>query len=175
MDFALSQPSGLTLAPGVVRAAASGRKGVIGRGKGVNRRARGRVLGFVRGTPPHGDTAMKLISPALCALALGASAAAAQTPRLVDYAGNTWGYFYYERGGASEAVLTGQPGLLWGQPEGVITLVSRDGRALGAGDRAQGAQLARLLCEQQGRVFNTASQGAWLSNGRLSFDGDCSR
>ena len=175
MTFALPQPSTPNRASGAAWSAARGRKGVIARGQGVIRRVGGRVLDCRRGTPPPGGILMTSLVPALCALVLSAGAAAAQTPRLAEYSGSTWGYFLYETGGDLESVLSGQPRLHWGHPDAVITLVSRDGHAVRAQDRAEGARLARALCERQGRFFNTASQGAFLSNGGLSFAGDCTR
>ena len=107
MTFALPQPSTPNRASGAAWSAARGRKGVIARGQGVIRRVGGRVLDCRRGTPPPGGILMTSLVPALCALVLSAGAAAAQTPRLAEYSGSTWGYFLYETGGDLESVLSG--------------------------------------------------------------------
>lgn len=104
-----------------------------------------------------------------------AGLAAAQTPRHASYMGADWGYFLYETGGAIRAMVTGQPSLHQGQPDAVITIVSRDGRALARADQASASDLAQALCEQTGRRFNARTQGQWLNAGGLSFNGACSQ
>lgn len=99
----------------------------------------------------------------------------AQTPRHATYMGADWGYFLYENGGAVLTIVSGQPGLHWGQPDAVITIVSRNGRALARADQAYASEVAQALCEQTGRRFNTRTQGQWLNTGGLSFNGACSQ
>lgn len=106
---------------------------------------------------------------------LVATGANAQTPRSASYSGSTWGYFLLETGGGTDTMFTGQPSLYEGHPEAVITVVSRDGRALGEADRNLATGLARGLCEQSGRRFNSQTRGHWLRNGMLGFHGACTQ
>jgi hypothetical protein len=111
----------------------------------------------------------------VAALGLAAGSATAQTPRQAEYLGSHWGYFQYERGAAERATLTGRPAFSEAQPESVITVVSRDGHPLTEADRDAAIGLARGLCEQGGRHFNTQSRGHWLANGGLGFQGACTQ
>ncbi len=117
---------------------------------------------------------MKTALIALGALAL-ATPAEAQRQRHATAYGSDWGYFQYETGAGNATILTGRPMMHEGHPEAVITLMSRDGRALSEGDRPQAIAIARVLCERSGRQFNTRTRGHWLNNGGLSFDGACTR
>lgn len=118
---------------------------------------------------------LNLTPLALAALAAGAlsGAADAQTPRTATYNGSTWEFYQYETGGDIGTVLTGRPSLVEGHPESVITIVSRDDRALNEHDRNLAIGLARGLCEQSGRRFNTQTRGHWLADGGLGFQGAC--
>jgi len=117
----------------------------------------------------------KLLSLTFIALIAGVSVSFAQTPRTASYSGSHWGYFLMESGAAMETLLTGQPSLQEQQPEAIITVVSRDGRALTEHDRALAVGLARGLCEQTGRRFNTQTRGHWLESGGLGFQGACTQ
>jgi len=109
---------------------------------------------------------------ALSALAL-ASAADAQSTRTGTAYGSTWGWYYLEIGAERLTVLTGRPSLMEMDPEAVITIMTRDGRPLTETDRPEAIGVARALCEQGGRHFNTQTRGHWLNNGGLSFNGAC--
>ncbi len=104
---------------------------------------------------------------------VSAGAAMAQNPRHASGYGSDWGYFQYDTGAGASVILGGGSMLSDGQPDTVITLVSRDGHALRESDRAEAVAVARALCEQGGRQFNTQTRGQWLDGGRLSFDGAC--
>lgn len=115
-----------------------------------------------------------LVMAALTALTLSAPALAQRTDH-VSALGSEWTYLRYETGAAITTMLTGQPSLHEGQPSVVLTLMTRDGRSLGEGDRADAALVAAALCAPGGYQFNRASRGAWIANGGLSFYGDCTR
>ncbi|WP_323036513.1 hypothetical protein [Pararhodobacter sp.] len=119
----------------------------------------------------------KLKMLALVSLIMGsvASVATAQTPRMASYNGSTWGFYLLETGAGMTTVLTGQPSLSEGHPEAIITVVSRDGHAITEADRNLAVGLARGLCEQTGRQFNTQTRGHWLHSGGLGFGGACSQ
>ena len=102
-----------------------------------------------------------------------ATAAGAQSMRTGTAYGSTWGWYYYESGAERLTVLTGQPSMWEGNPDAVITIMIRDGQALTEADRPYAIGVAHALCEQSGRRFNTRTQGHWLHNGGLSFNGAC--
>ena len=121
---------------------------------------------------------------ATAAILLSAPVGHAQTPRSLPFAGSNWGYFYYERGNppmflglgdSADNVARPPSGLECGLPEGVITIVTRDGAPVGEADRAAATAVAQEICLRNGRQFNRRSQGRFLRNGGLSFDGDCTR
>ncbi|GAB4263531.1 MAG: hypothetical protein Kow0013_09990 [Pararhodobacter sp.] len=121
---------------------------------------------------------MKTATTLMFATVLGLVAAAAaparaQSQRQAEYLGSRWGYFFYETGAGFRSALTGRPTLHEGQPEAVITVMSRDGQPLTEADRDAAIGLARGLCEQSGRHFNTRTRGHWLTNGGLGFQGEC--
>lgn len=116
-----------------------------------------------------------LITTTAIALASLSVAAQAQTPRTATYSGSTWGFYQYETGGDAGTILTGQPSLFEGHPDAVITVVTRDGVAITEADRNLAIGLARGLCEQSGRHFNSQTRGHWLNNGGLGFQGACTR
>lgn len=113
--------------------------------------------------------------PALALAALIALPAQAQTPLHASALGSDWAYFRYETGANLGTILTGQPSMHEGPRSVVLTMVSRDGRALTESDRADAARVAAALCRPGGYAFNTTSRGSWMSQGWLSFDGDCNR
>jgi len=117
----------------------------------------------------------QFVTSAVLAFGLTASAAAAQTPRIATYAGSSWGFYLYETGGEIGTIITGQPSLMEGHPNAVITVVSRNSHTLTEADRTLAIGLARGLCEQTGRRFNTQTRGHWLNNGGLGFQGACTR
>lgn len=108
-------------------------------------------------------------------LAAGAGSTPAQSLRTGTAYGSTWGWFYYETGAGDLSILTGRPSLWEGHPSAVITIMQRDGRSLTEADRPEAIGVARALCEQGGRQFNTQTRGHWLGNGGLSFDGACTQ
>ena len=63
----------------------------------------------------------------------------------------------------------------FGQPEAVITVVTRDGQSLTEADRDAAIALARALCIQSGREFSSTTRGHWLNDGGLGFHGACTR
>lgn len=112
----------------------------------------------------------------LAALAcLAGQGALAQSPRYAEYAGSRWGFFQYETGAANRTVITGVPQMHEGPTDRVITIVSRDGQALGERDRARASELAEWLCERGSWRFNSRSRGNWLRDGGLGFHGACTR
>jgi hypothetical protein len=112
---------------------------------------------------------------ATLALAAAATTAEAQRQRTGTAFGSVWGWYYLETGGAGMGILGDGDSFLWGGPAVVITIMSRDGHALSEGDRTEATAVARALCEQGGREFNTRTRGHWLANGGLGFHGECSR
>jgi hypothetical protein len=125
---------------------------------------------------------LKLKSTILTALVAAsvASSAMAQTPRTATYSGSTWGFYLLESGSGMTTLFTGQPEMHHGQPDATITIISRDTLALTEADRALAIALARGLCEQTGRRFNTQTQGHWVHDSAtgfvgLGFQGACSR
>lgn len=108
-------------------------------------------------------------------LAAGLSAAEAQTPLQITALGSEWGYYLYETGGAQRAILDGEPAFLWGQPDAVITIVSRDGKPVDEADRDAAIAVAQRLCRQTGRMFDTHTRGTWLPGGGLGFQGACTQ
>lgn len=110
---------------------------------------------------------------AVTALVFGflSGAGAAQTPRSAEYAGSTWGYYLLRSGMGMGGGLGG--GSFGGPTEITITIVNRDGVAISEVDRTLAIGLARGLCEQQGRHFNTQTRGHWLPSGGLGFQGAC--
>jgi hypothetical protein len=114
---------------------------------------------------------MFLTAVVSCAVATGASA---QTPRTASYGGSTWAY-YLLLGGGSGPTQFGLSDEYDGNSEAVISIVSRDGRALSENDRTLAIGLARSLCEDQGLQFNSQSRGNWLRNGMLGFHGACTQ
>lgn len=119
----------------------------------------------------------KLKTLALTALVFGAmsGAVSAQTPRSATYGDSTWGFYLLESGAGALTMMTGQPQMHNGQPDATITIVSRNGRALTEADRTLAIGLARGLCEQSGRQFNTQTRGHWLRSGGLGFQGACTQ
>jgi len=118
---------------------------------------------------------MRTLSSTLAALALTTSAATAQTPLQGQFMGSIWGYYLLETGGAAGTVLTGRPSMYDGQPEAVITVMTRDGQPLTEADRDAAIALARALCIQSGREFSATARGHWLNTGGLGFHGACTR
>lgn len=109
----------------------------------------------------------------LMAMALGAvmgaaalSPTLAQTPHTATHGGSAWAYFLLETSSGFSLFSNDHS-------EAIITVVSRDGRALGEADRPRAAGFARALCERSGRQFNTRSRGYWINHGWLGFHGDC--
>jgi len=88
--------------------------------------------------------------------------------RHMVFEGERFGYFDYEAGGSEYGI-----GDNWRPAEAVITVVSREGRPVTEADRDIAARLARQLCEEGGREFNTRSRGSLLRRGGISFAGDC--
>lgn len=117
---------------------------------------------------------MKRVLITLSALCL-AGAANAQSLRTGTAYGSTWGWYYYETGAGDATILTGRPSMWEGHPEAVITIMTRDGHPLTEADRPYAIGVAHALCEQGGRRFNTQTQGHWLDNGGLGFQGACTR
>ncbi|MCB1390700.1 MAG: hypothetical protein KDK12_16415 [Rhodobacteraceae bacterium] len=103
------------------------------------------------------------------------SVADAQNQRTGTAYGSTWSWYYYETGAGDATVLTGRPSMWQGQREAIITMMTRDGRALNEADRPYAIGVAQALCEQGGRRFNTQTRGHWLENGGLGFQGACTR
>jgi hypothetical protein len=118
---------------------------------------------------------MKTLLATLATLSICTAPVLAQSPRQASFMGAVWGFHLYETGAAMVTTLTGRPSLHDGQPDAVITVVSRDGRPLTEADRDAAARLARGLCEQTGRRFNTQTRGHWLANGGLGFQGACTQ
>ncbi|MCC0077235.1 MAG: hypothetical protein H6898_11720 [Rhodobacter sp.] len=118
---------------------------------------------------------MKTLSLPLAALIVATTATTAQTPQQGEFMGSTWGYYLLETGAAAGAVLTGRPSMYDGQPEAVITVVTRDGQSLTEADRDAAIALARALCIQSGREFSSTTRGHWLNDGGLGFHGACTR
>lgn len=112
---------------------------------------------------------------AMAAVLFAGGSAQAHAEHQIPYLGSTWSYTLYEFGAAEQTVLMGQPSLQLGQREAVITLTGRDGHILAPADQALGSEVARILCEQGGRRFNTQATGHWLSTGDLSFNGACTQ
>lgn len=112
-----------------------------------------------------------IISAALLAM-LGACA---PTPgdgiaagRHIVFEGQRFGYFYYEAGGSGLGLDdNGRPA------EAIITIVSREGAPVTEADQDAATRLARQLCENYGREFNTRSRGTLLRRGGISYAGDC--
>jgi len=88
--------------------------------------------------------------------------------RHILFEGERFGYYQYDVGGDVFDISED-----WNPTESVITIVSREGRAVTDADRDIAARLARELCEEDGRVFNTRSRGTLLRRGGISFAGDC--
>jgi hypothetical protein len=118
----------------------------------------------------HKVKALALAALVFCAVS---GAVSAQTPRTASYSGSTWGFYLLPTGAGMNTMMTGSPSLYEGHPEAIITIVSRDGRALTEADRNLAISLARGLCEQSGRHFNTQTRGHWLTAGGLGFQGAC--
>jgi hypothetical protein len=118
---------------------------------------------------------MKTLTATIVAVLLSTAATTAQSQRQASYLGSVWGFHLYEAGGPERAALTGEPAYAYGQPEAVITIASRDGYPLTEADRDAAIGLARGLCEQTGRRFNTQTRGHWLANGGLGFQGACTQ
>lgn len=117
------------------------------------------------------------VRAALCiaaAAVLGACAAAPggddgiSAARHILFEGDRFGYFDYEAGGSGLGLDDN-----WRPAEAIITVVSREGRPVTDDDRDTAARLARQLCEEGGREFNTRSRGTLLRRGGISFAGDC--
>lgn len=115
---------------------------------------------------------MKTAFATALAVCVSALPLAAQTPRQAEYAGARWSYFQYETGAAERTILTGRPSLHEGQPEAVITVVSRNGTPITQATRTEAADFARALCRQSGRQFNNQHPGQFIRAG-LSFAGAC--
>lgn len=130
-----------------------------------------------RANPIARGTRRRVLVPAALAFCAGLAATTvmAQTPRMASASGSQWGFYLLESGAAMETLLTGQPSLYGQQPEAIITIVSRDGRALRESDRSLAVGVAQGLCEQTGRRFNTQSRGHWLESGGLGFQGACTQ
>jgi len=94
-------------------------------------------------------------------------AAGVQANRYVVFEGDRFGYYSYEAAGGLGV------GENWRAVEAVITIVAREGRNVNEADRDIAVRLAQHLCEQDGREFNTRSQGRLSSRGGISFAGDC--
>lgn len=88
--------------------------------------------------------------------------------RHILFEGQRFGYFNYEAGGSGLGISDS-----WRPAEAVITVVSREGLPVTGADRDIAARLARQLCEEGGREFNTRSRGTLLRRGGISFAGDC--
>lgn len=84
------------------------------------------------------------------------------------FEGERFGYFQYEAGGATMGLDDN-----WRPAESIITIVSRAGQPVTENDREIAARLARVLCEEGAREFNTRSRGTLLRRGGISFAGDC--
>lgn len=102
-----------------------------------------------------------------CAQAPGAGDGIA-AGRHAEFEGHRFGYYDYEAGGSGYGI-----GDDWRPAEAVITIVSRDGAPVTEADHDIAARLARQLCEEGGREFNTRSRGTLLRRGGISFAGDC--
>lgn len=173
MSIASNKGSGASLgwASLTTRARRCETAGIVRRGKGM----RGGVNRPHSRRPHFMTKRTTQIGTVLAVSALIGTASLAQTPRTASYGDSHWGFFLMESGAAMNTLLTGQPSLHNQQPEAIITIVSRDGRALGESDRALATGLARGLCEQTGRRFNTQTRGHWLANGSLGFQGACTQ
>jgi len=88
--------------------------------------------------------------------------------RHVLFEGERFGYYQYDAGGRGLGI-----GDNWRSAESIITIVSREGRPVSDEDRDIAARLARELCEQTAREFNTRSRGTLLRRGGITFAGDC--
>ncbi|MCC5969830.1 MAG: hypothetical protein JJU15_07765 [Pararhodobacter sp.] len=114
---------------------------------------------------------------ALCLSAVVLFAACADAPgpiggpeaaRHIQFEGARFGFFNYEMGGGRPAFADS-----WGPTEEIITVVSRDGQPVTEADRDVAARLARQICEEGRREFNTRSRGVMLQRGGISFAGAC--
>lgn len=127
----------------------------------------------------NGGKSMKTAQAITAALALASAAvstpADAQSTRHGTAYGSDWGYHMYTTGAAARVILDGRPAFGEAQPEAMITIMSRDGRALTEADRPYAIRVAQSLCEQSGRRFNTQTTGHWRDHGGLSFQGACSQ
>lgn len=111
------------------------------------------------------------ISTAAALVFLGACAtggSGGQPNRYAMFESERFGYFNYEAGGSSDGF-----GRNWRPAEAIITIVTREGRPVTEADRDVVIRLARQLCEEDGREFNTRSRGVVLRRGGISFAGDC--
>ncbi|WP_333827788.1 hypothetical protein [Pararhodobacter sp.] len=88
--------------------------------------------------------------------------------RHVLFEGEEFGFFNYEAGATGQGI-----GDDWRPAESVITIVSREGRPVTEADQDSAARLARQICEEGGREFNTRSRGSLMRRGGISFAGDC--
>lgn len=117
---------------------------------------------------------MRVVAGISAALLLGACAPGSggdggiPASRHTIFEGERFGYFDYDVGGSEYGI-----GDDWRPGEAVITVVSREGRPVAEADRDIAARLARALCEERGREFNTRSRGSLLRRGGISFAGDC--
>ncbi len=102
-----------------------------------------------------------------CATGPGADDGIAAS-RYTLFEGERFGYFDYEAGNGAFGITDN-----WRPAEAVITIVSREGRPVTEADRDIAARLARQICEEGGREFNTRSRGSLLRRGGISFAGDC--
>jgi len=88
--------------------------------------------------------------------------------RHIVFEGQRFGYFNYEAGGAGLGLEDN-----WRPAEAIITIVSREGAPVTEADQDTATRLARQLCEDGAREFNTRSRGTLLRRGGISYAGDC--
>jgi hypothetical protein len=109
-----------------------------------------------------------------CALALAAPAAAQTRPnRFITFDGESWGYVQ-SAGDTVNRMDQLHDGAGTGFRSGIIiTLLTRDGRAVAEADRRDAWFVANEICEATARRFDTRTNGIMLRRGGLSYPGAC--
>lgn len=118
---------------------------------------------------------IRTLTAAAVALALAAPAAAQTRPnRFVTYDGQSWGYVQ------AAGDVVNRPDIILDEGPGagfrsgiIITILTRDGRAVTEADRRDAWFVANAICEATARRFDTRANGILLRRGGISYPGAC--
>lgn len=109
------------------------------------------------------------------ALALGATAAQAQSPnRFISFDNTTWGYIQMLGDAPNRTDQLLEEGAGSGVRQGLrITILTRDGVPVTAADADDAWFAANEICQETRRQFDPQARAMLLRRGGLSFPGAC--